>query len=395
MTKSGSVIQEKNMRKDVLRILAIIVAGVFFAQAGLAQNNRGQSAPSDNYVISAKAGGISLTEGTVTVMRKDGGSGHLIMGDEIAIGDRVTTGADGRAEILLNPGSYLRMAPNSSFEFLTTSLDDLKLRLESGSAILEVYAANEFKIMVETPNARFNLIESGVFRVDVLDDGTGRIAVIQGQATLGDRSATVVKKGRVATLKGNVSSITKFDRDRKDDFEAWSKARSKELAKASEELARMNLRDPLMNSFTAGNWGMYDSFGLWVLNRVTRRYCFLPFGQGWESPYGFEFNACACYYHLPPIVYNPPHVTGGGPALTPIVTAGDRSLIPPFVRLEGTSGGATRGRDNMGSGGIFDSPPLGGANQSSPPAPVYSPPAPVSAPPTVRSDGSTKTTKDN
>jgi hypothetical protein len=38
----------------------------------------------------------------------------------------------------LNPGSYIRLAENSSFEFLTTSLDDLQLKLSDGSAMLEV-----------------------------------------------------------------------------------------------------------------------------------------------------------------------------------------------------------------------------------------------------------------
>jgi hypothetical protein len=63
----------------------------------------------DRYIVSARAGGVNYVEGTVAVIRKSGRSGLLLKGDTLEVGDRVSTGANGKAEILLNPGSFLRL----------------------------------------------------------------------------------------------------------------------------------------------------------------------------------------------------------------------------------------------------------------------------------------------
>ena len=34
---------------------------------------------------------------------------------------------------------------------------------------------------------------------------------------------------------------------------------------------------------------MYNSFGLWVFDGSRRNWCFLPFGSGWGSPYGYSY----------------------------------------------------------------------------------------------------------
>jgi len=50
---------------------------------------------------------------------------------------------------------------------------------------------------------------------------------------------------------------------------------------------------------------MYDSYGLWVFSRFHGSYCFLPFGYGWSSPYGYFYPRDIWYYNLPPVIYNP------------------------------------------------------------------------------------------
>ncbi|HMJ09157.1 MAG TPA: FecR domain-containing protein, partial [Pyrinomonadaceae bacterium] len=152
------------------RITAICIAAIVSAlgaQASFAQDKTIAAAAGDKYVISARAGGVNYTEGTVGIVRKRGTSGRLFKGDTIEIGDRVSTGADGRAEILLNPGSYLRIGGESAFQFGSTALDDLLIKLDRGTSILEVFAGNEFVVTLKSPKATFKLIQSGVYRFDV------------------------------------------------------------------------------------------------------------------------------------------------------------------------------------------------------------------------------------
>ena len=347
------------MKYQLIRYLLFCLSLTLTCGLANAQNDTLTAAAGDRYVISAKAGGVNFVEGMVTVARKGGTTGHLIKGDKLEIGDRVSTGANGKAEILLNPGSYLRLGGNSLFEFKTTSLDDLQLKILKGSAVLEVFAAEEFKVAVDTPSTTYFLIQTGVFRVDVISDQKSSLEVWKGAARAA--GTDMVKAGRVASTSGvgNIS-VAKFDRDDKDALDTWSKARSKELAKISARLRRDDLRPELMRSFLGRRWNVFGSFGLWVFDPFFGGYCFLPFGRGWGSPYGYGYGHGMWWYDMPPVVYfppgswGPPPPTGGGsnpPAATPIVSAGDRSPIPPFIRMEMTMGGGLHGGGSPDRGG--------------------------------------------
>jgi len=337
------------MKINLSRITALFLTVTTLAFSALAQKET-IGAAGDKYVISAKAGGVNFVEGTVSVVRSPGKSGSLLKGDRLAIADRVSTGSDGRAEILLNPGSYLRLGVDSEFEFRTTSLDDLRLRLNAGSAMLEVFADEEFTVTIETPKTKFNLVDSGIYRVDVSEAGEGKIAVWKGRATVGDSQNAVVKGGREGSFAGDEVAIAKFDRDDKDALELWSKGRAKELAKISNKLKSDNLRSSLMGSYLDRRWNMYSSFGLWVFDPFWRSYCFLPFGNSWSSPYGYGFGQNIWYYNLPIRIY-PQY---GGPTTTTSSSTKVRrssartSEVPPFIKMQ-PDRGRSRINDDMGS----------------------------------------------
>ncbi len=300
------------MKKNLISVLTFGMLAVLFSSFVFAQNNnKTVSSTSDLYVISAKAGGVNYVEGKVVVAGKNNRSGYLLKGDTVEVGDKVSTGADGKAEILLNPGSYIRLAENSSFEFLTTSLNNLRLKLNGGSAMFEVIADDEFKIAVKTPKADFSIITSGVYRVSVLNDGSGKIAVWKGKAQIGDFNYTEIKAGREAVVKGSQVAIEKFDRDEKDALENWSKTRAKDLAKVNSRLQRQDIRNTLISGFGASRWNMYNSFGLWVFDRSFGSYCFLPFGYSWNSPYGYSYGRDLWYFRLPRVIYTQPPPSGG------------------------------------------------------------------------------------
>src|SRR5687768_6806210 len=293
------------MRNSATRVIFIFLSFLVIHATVNAQDPTLSAAAGDRYVISAKAGGVNFVEGSATIARKNGRTGPLVKGDSVEIGDRVTTGSDGRAEILLNPGSFLRLSGNSSFQFVTTSLDDLQLKLDGGSAILEVFAAEDFKVAVSTPKTNYLLVNTGVYRIDIGNDLRARLRVWKGLARVGN--ASEVKAGREAIAGGSGPvSVAKFDRDERDAFDLWSRTRSKELAKVSAQLKRDQLRPVLMRSFLGRRWNMYNSFGLWVFNPFFGGYCFLPFGYGWDSPYGFGFGHSIWWYDMPPVVFMPP-----------------------------------------------------------------------------------------
>lgn len=314
-------------------ILAIVTVSSICV---FSQQRSANSFTADKYLVSARAGGVNYVDGLVGVTRPDGKSGLVLRGDQLEIGDRVVTDSNSRVELLLNPGSYLRLGSNSAFEFKTTSLDDLQLKFDSGSAMFEVFAADDFTVSIFTPKGKAVLVESGVYRVDVSGDGNAVIAVTEGKALVGS-AATVVKKGRTGTIDSGSVVVAKFDRGKRDDLAEWSKTRAKGLAKLTDSLKNREVRNSLANSFLGRRWSMRDSFGLWVLDPFTRSYCFLPFGYGWYSPYGYGYNNGIYWYNLPQVIRVPirqPPIDPGEPTKTRRTAARDQSEPPPYRSIE-------------------------------------------------------------
>lgn len=352
---------------------------------GFSQNANDRPAAGNKYLISARAGGVNLTEGNVGIVRANKTSGRLLKGDEIAIGDRVSTDANGRAEILLNPGSFIRIGGNTAFEFRSTSLDDLRIAIDRGSAMFEVYATREFRVTLITPKGNALLVDSGIYRVDVAENGVAKLAVWDGLAQVKNNGNFDVKKGRVATLDKRVSVVEKFDRDDKDALAVWSKDRGKLVARNTARLKNQQVRDSLLSAYNGGNWGMYSAFGLWVYDAGFGGSCFLPFGRGWYSPYGYNFGHSVWWYNLPPVIYYPPYVPvqpdpyGKKPGSREALAGGGGNVAPPFIRVEETSRQSNPIR--VPNDSMFDRQPS---------SPVYFPPvsAPTSAPSSAGDTGS-------
>ena len=302
-------------------------------------------------VISAKAGGVNTVLGRVMVTRDGQAPQLLSSSDDIAAKEVVTTGATSNAEILLNPGSYLRLAENSEFQFEDISLDHLRMRLTKGSAIVEAtgVADMDLGINVATPHGTFTIIRSGIYRINVEENGS-ELAVDKGRASFGPNKTDVLKGGNSVRLTNGVAELAKVPKD-KDAFELWSKERAQLLAKANEKLSGRSL-DGYLNDqgWDSSMWGP-RRLGLWTFNASFGCYTFLPFYNGWASPYGHYYGSYywrgGDYYGNygnpnPVIVGNrnqvptgttppPGTTTGGGPAPT---SAPGPATISPSPRVD-------------------------------------------------------------
>ncbi|HMT08565.1 MAG TPA: FecR family protein [Pyrinomonadaceae bacterium] len=332
------------------------------------------SAVSD-YLISANAGGVNYIEGSVAKGRSDTTRQRIGRGDSIEVHERVSTDTDGRAEVLLNPGSFLRVGGNTEFEFRSTDLENVIVMLKRGSAMVELLATRDFKATFVTPKGRVVLVETGIYRINVADNGEAELFVWEGLAEVGS-SRVQVKKNRGVTFGATISPVEKFDRDdEKDALAVWSKERGKLVARSTAKLKDKALRDSLINGFNAGRWGMRDAFGLWVYNRRLGYSCFLPFGAGWYSPYGFGFGNSIWWYNLPTIIYYQPPVPDiYGTKRRPNTAASEQGPgfgggAPPYVKLDNS----IRQSSPIRSG--YD-PTTDRGGSYTPSAPVYIPPPP-------------------
>jgi FecR-like protein len=265
-----------------LTTLAILLS----ATSALAQDRKPISqGEMSKYIVSAKAGVVNIVEGGATVTRAKpfATPEMLISGDELLTGDTVKTGPRGRVEVLLNPGSYLRLGEASEFVFLFDSATGDKIKLLRGSAVIEASAMDEL-IFVETPKANFELARVGLYRFNVPSDGKAEVAVSKGRVLVGD---TTIKQGKRAVVEGNTAAIAKLNKQDLDNLDDWSKNRAKALIAANSRLSNRGMIRTLGMSF------MYNS---WIYDPFCRCYTFLPYSGGFGSPYGGSYSVCNPYW---------------------------------------------------------------------------------------------------
>ena len=250
----------------------------------------------EKFVISAKAGGVNAVTGRTGVHAKGSSEWEqLTIKDNLEGGDVVKTGLDGRVEILLNPGSYMRVAENSEFELTSNSLENLEVRLIRGTAIVEATGADDTELLINitTPHAKMAIVQRGLYRVNVVPGDLTELIVRKGRVLLADPQ-TKVKGGRKLIFSGNTFSIAKLqDADKKsvDSFDSWSKQRAETVAQANRKMASRAL-----NSFVSGfsdDWTRSLSAGrsgVWIFNPRFGFFTFLPFYMGWGSPYGGSYS---------------------------------------------------------------------------------------------------------
>jgi hypothetical protein len=301
----------------------------------------------DKYVVSAKAGVVNLVEGDARVIRARPFAipEMLISGDELQSGDKVKTGTSGRAEILLNPGCYLRLGAQSEFVFLFDNFTIDRLKLLRGSAVLEA-SAMEGSITVETPKARFEIARDGLYRFNVSPDGKAEVAVHKGRVVVGN---TTIKEGKRAVVEGGTAAIASLNKQDADVLDDWSKDRSKALIALNSGLSNVGMSRTLGMSLLRNAW-IYDPF--------CRCYTFLPFAGGFTSPYGWNYPVCNPYgYYYSRPRYNNGGWIGGGSSGGGSHSGGGSS----------GSGGSSGGGGSIGGGG--GSSGGGGGRQSAPSSP--------------------------
>jgi hypothetical protein len=360
--------------KSFSKISTLCALALAFAASCAALQSRAQTR--DYRLISAKAGGVNFVAGDVKAQPTGAAEWQRVsVKDNLETGDLVRTGADGRVEVLLNPGSYLRASALTEFEMTNSSLDNLRLRVTRGSVLVEATGYEDMgglSIEVATPRTRVEIVRSGVYRFDVTQSGETVVSVQKGRALVGQgASALVVKGGKVARVAGQGGvEVAKLDKKQRDDLDLWSRERGRELTKVNGALANRQT-----NAMLAGYNGFTDIFsaeysnrmvGLWVWSQQRGCYTFLPFYTGWRSPYGAGYGSVFSGYGY----YN----CWGCPARPinsqPIVrTANPQTAAWPTTNNGGstTSGGGNGGTSSGGGGN------RGGGGMAPPP----SSPAPV------------------
>jgi hypothetical protein len=330
------------------------------------------------YLTSTKAGFVNNTEGKVYILRhdsEDGEKGRASLGTQMRNGDKLFTNPGSYAEILLNPGSYLRMNEKSAITVLNTDFGSVRFELVAGTVNAEVGQIDKkAPIEIVTPNGSVFLAKNGIYRFDERG-GVTMVSVRQGEILVGAAQDVAAEKaakfgrGKIVTLRGGVQAdIAKLNKDAADNFDTWVFGRANTLSAANIAALR---RSGSGNTVLASGW-FYNSF--------YNCYTFMP-GRRYYSPFGFGFfNSYMDGYWYNPYRWGYPSTgSGGGGVIASapprIVMGADRQPIQrePGPRILDSRGGMDAG---FGSGRGFGGSG-GGVSAPSAPVVVSSSPAPA------------------
>ena len=221
-------------------------------------------------------GAINYVEGQAAI---DGEPiGTRSVGSAVLSPNQTLDTQQGKVEMLLTPGVFVRLGDNSELRMISPGLTDTQVALTRGQAMVEVTELMpENNIRVSVAGAMTSLQKPGLYAFDA---NSPRVSVYEGKAVVTQADTRVeLGKGRETALNGNLRS-RKFDRGRHGDLFAWSDVRSEYLAEASADSARTYVVDP------------YGWFGAgWYWNPYWSMYSFIPGDGIFYSPFGWGFYA--------------------------------------------------------------------------------------------------------
>jgi hypothetical protein len=231
-------------------------------------------------------GSINYVEGQVRLDGRVLGP-NAVGGAGVLGAGQVLETQQGKAEVLLTPGVFLRLGNNSAVRMDSPELVHTKVAVLRGNAMVEVdelYKQNNLQI--QTDGTVATLAKRGLYAFQA---DPSKVQVIDGEAeiNMGDRHKTI-KKGHEVYLNAGVLKVDKFDRKEDNDLYAWSSLRSEYLSEASASSARTYVVDS--GAWFGGGWYWNPWFGA---------YSFLP-GNGYLfSPFGWGFYSPAFAYYAP------------------------------------------------------------------------------------------------
>src|SRR5262249_16515318 len=145
---------------------------------------------------------------------------------------------DGRAEVLLNPGVFLRLAENSSVRMVANQLSDTRVEFLSGSAIVESnrdLAQKDNSITILYKGSSAHLPKGGIYR---FDSDPAQFRVYSGEAELETgTNVLIVKSAHMVSFDGLVA-VEKFNPKETDALSRWSERRAEYISMANISAAK-------------------------------------------------------------------------------------------------------------------------------------------------------------
>jgi hypothetical protein len=200
--------------------------------------------------------------------------------------------AEGRAEVLLTPGVFVRIGARSAIRMVANELSDTRVELLAGSALVDSAEPNSgTSVTLIYKNWSVRFLEQGVYRIDT---DPPRLSILQGKAQVSAGTDKDVTVGRGMNLPFASVLVPQPSTDwPQDALSAWAEGRQQSIAADDaiagniQDPASLNASDSSLDSFT-----YFPMLGLTSLRTLSSTYSSVYLSQpGFNSIYlpGYTF----------------------------------------------------------------------------------------------------------
>lgn len=274
---------------NILKTIALLALAAVALPAGQVQAQVQAQARTEAQTGAeqARPGAVNYVEGSAYL---DGQaiSAHDVGSVEANAGQVLST-AQGKAEMLLTPGVYLRLDDNSAVKMISPDLAQTQVEVTKGKAgveVDEIFKQNNIQVIVD--NIPTQLLKDGYYEFNA---STGTAMVFRGRAAveLANGQAKELKDRHEFTLSELSDGGRPLNKEKAASFDAsgaqdslynWSSLRSEYLAEGNNQIA--------------GEYGGAGFYPGWYWNPYGWDYTFIG-ADPFYSPFGWGFYPFGWY----------------------------------------------------------------------------------------------------
>ncbi len=178
---------------------------------------------------------VSFVHGSVSTQRGDNGDWvPAIVNTPVAVGDRVSTGPDGRAGLQLDYADILRMSSSATAKIAQLDRNNIQVQIGQGLTTYTVLKDGQATPEIDTPNAALHPNGPGEYRILVNSDAETEIVVRSGSAEVSTpQGSTNVDSGQMITVAGTDNPEYKTSpAPAPDEWDAWNNDRNQKIETA-------------------------------------------------------------------------------------------------------------------------------------------------------------------
>jgi len=249
-----------------------------------------QSQPNDQQPGVAR---LSYVEGSVSSQRGDNSEWvAATVNTPIAVGDRVSTGQGGRAEIQLDSANVLRLSDGATAKVANLSRQSVQVQIGQGLVTYSVLSGAEATAEIDTPNSSIHPSGPGEFRIRVAPDGDTEVVVREGSAEVTEpQGSAQVERGQMITIRGTDNPEYKIaSAPPSDSWDTWNDERDHRISNAGSWRKTDRYYTGSEDLDTYGTWSEVPDYGqVWTPNQGPG---WAPYSSGrwvWEPYYGWTW----------------------------------------------------------------------------------------------------------